>query len=123
MFAEIHDQKQFMDMQGDEKETLNAQDFAKAHGISEADFTNAYNSFTVQTGLPKADDLHRYHVDGVPLVVINGKYVTDVNMAGSPANLISLIDDLAASEKVAEPARRRTAMLNRYALQGQGLSV
>lgn len=101
VFAEMHDRKNYMFAQGDERETLSAQvAFAKAHGISEADFTNAYNSFTAQTGLSKADDLvHRYHVDGVPLVVINGKYVTDVNMAGSPANLISIVNDLAASEK------------------------
>jgi thiol:disulfide interchange protein DsbA len=101
VFAEMHDRKNYMFAQGDDRETLSAQvAFAKAHGISEADFTNAYNSFTVQTGLSKADDLvHRYHVDGVPLVVINGKYVTDVNMAGSPANLISIVNDLAASEK------------------------
>jgi thiol:disulfide interchange protein DsbA len=101
VFAEMHDKKNFMYMQGDEKETLHAQAaFAKAHGISEADFTNAYNSFTVQTDMTKADDLvHRYHVDGVPLLVINGKYVTDVNMAGSQANVMSIVNDLAASEK------------------------
>ncbi len=101
VFAEMHDKKNFMYMQGDEKETLHAQaSFAKAHGISEADFTNAYNSFTVQTDMTKADDLvHRYHVDGVPLLVINGKYVTDVNMAGSQANVMSIVNDLAASEK------------------------
>ena len=101
VFDEMHDRKNYMFAQGDDRETLSAQvAFAKAHGISEADFTNAYNSFTVQTGLSKADDLvHRYHVDGVPLLVVNGKYVTDVNMAGSPANLISIVNDLAVSEK------------------------
>ena len=101
VFAEMHDRKNFMFMQGDEKETLSGQvTFAKAHGISEADFTNAYTSFTVQTNLQKADELvRRYHVDGVPLLVINGKYVTDVNMAGSPANVMSVVNDLAASEK------------------------
>jgi thiol:disulfide interchange protein DsbA len=101
VFAEMHDRKNYMFAQGDDRETQSAQvAFAKAHGISEADFTNAYNSFTVQTGLSKADDLvHRYHVDGVPLLVINGKYITDVNMAGSPANLISIVNDLATSEK------------------------
>ena len=31
--------------------------------------------------------MHRYQVEGVPLIVINGKYVTDVSMAGSQANL------------------------------------
>ena len=102
IFDEMHVRKNYMFAQGNEAETLSAQvAFVKAHGISEADFTNAYNSFTVQTDLSKADDLvHRYHVDGVPTVIVNGKYVTDVNMAGSPANLISIIDDLAASEKI-----------------------
>jgi len=101
VFAEMHDKKNYMYMQGDDKETLAAQiAFAKAHGISEADFTGAWNSFTVQTSMQKADELvHRYHVDGVPLLVINGKYVTDVNMAGSQANVMSIVSDLAASEK------------------------
>jgi len=101
VFAEMHDKKNYMFMQGDEKESLHAQaTFAQAHGISETDFTSAYNSFTVQTDMAKADDLvHRYHVDGVPLLVINGKYVTDVNMAGSPANVMSIVNDLAAGEK------------------------
>jgi hypothetical protein len=35
----------------------------------------------------------------VPLVIINGKYVSDVGMAGGQAKLVSLIDDLATSEK------------------------
>lgn len=101
VFAEMNDRRNYMFAQGNESETLLAQvAFAKAHGISEADLTNALNSFTVQTDMSKADDLvHRYHVDGVPLMVINGKYVTDVNMAGSPANLISIVNDLVASEK------------------------
>jgi protein dithiol oxidoreductase (disulfide-forming) len=101
VFAEMHDKKNFMFMPGDPKETLNAQvTFAKAHGISESDFTNAYNSFTVQTDMAKADDLvHRYHVDGVPLLVINGKYVTDVNMAGSQENVMKIVNDLVATEK------------------------
>ena len=101
VFAEMHDKKNYMYMQGDDKETLASQvAFAKAHGISEADFTGAWNSFTVQTSMQKADELvHRYHVDGVPLLVINGKYVTDVNMAGSQANVMSIVSDLAASEK------------------------
>jgi protein dithiol oxidoreductase (disulfide-forming) len=101
VFAEMHDKKNYMFMPGDPKETLNAQmTFAKAHGISESDFTNAYNSFTVQTDMAKADDLvHRYHVDGVPLLVINGKYVTDVNMAGSQENVMKIVNDLVATEK------------------------
>lgn len=101
VFAEMHDKKNYMFAQGNDPETLAAQvAFVKSQGISEADFKNAYSSFSVQTNLQKADDLvRRYKVEGVPLVVINGKYLTDVNMAGSPANVISIINDLAASEK------------------------
>jgi thiol:disulfide interchange protein DsbA len=74
--------------------------FAVANGISESDYTNAFKSFSVQTRLQQAQDLTtRYKVEGVPLVVINGKYVSDVGMAGGQANLISLINDLAAAEK------------------------
>ena len=43
--------------------------------------------------------MHRYRVEGVPLIIINGKYVTDVTMAGGDDALISIINDLAASEK------------------------
>ena len=102
VFAEMHDRKNYMFAQGNEAESLDAQQqFVTAHGISASDFTNAYNSFTVQTNLQKADDLvHRYRVEGVPLIIINGKYVTDITMAGgTPAALISIVNDLATSEK------------------------
>jgi thiol:disulfide interchange protein DsbA len=101
VFSEMNERKNYMFAQGDENESLAAQTrFAATHGISASDFTNAYNSFTVQTNLQKADDLvHRYKVEGVPLIIINGKYVTDVGMAGSDDALINIIKDLAASEK------------------------
>jgi len=100
-FEEIQRNGKPLAANGDDAETLRQQvAFAKANGISESDYTKAFQSFTVQTKLQQAADLtRRYQVEGVPLVVINGKYVSDVGMAGGPANLISLINDLAASEK------------------------
>jgi thiol:disulfide interchange protein DsbA len=100
VFSEIHE-KQDPLYGNSEAETQKLQvAFAKANGISESDFLKAYNSFGVQTNLQKADDLgRRYKVEGVPLVVINGKYESDVGMAGNQANLIQLINDLAAGEK------------------------
>jgi hypothetical protein len=38
-------------------------------------------------------------VEGVPLIVVNGKYQTDVGMAGGDAKLIELINYLVAAEK------------------------
>lgn len=99
-FAEMHQNRKPL-VGGSDEETLKVQQaFATANGISASDFANAYNSFTVQSKLRQAEELtSRYKVEGVPMVVINGKYVSDVGMAGSQANLVSLINDLAAAEK------------------------
>jgi protein dithiol oxidoreductase (disulfide-forming) len=81
-------------------ETLKLQEaFAKDNGITADDFAKAYNSFTVNSNLQRAEQLtQRYQVQGVPLVVVDGKYSTDVAKAGGPQQLIQIIDDLAASE-------------------------
>ena len=54
----------------------------------------------MNSDLQRAEEItQRYHVEGVPLIVINGKYMTDVGKAGSHENLIAEINDLAASGK------------------------
>jgi len=101
VFDEIQRNGKPLVAQGDDAATLKLQQaFARANGISDADYAKAFSSFTVQTKLQQAEELtRRYRVEGVPLIVINGKYVTDVGMAGGQSNLISLINDLAANEK------------------------
>ncbi len=81
-------------------ETLQTeQAWAAQNGVSAADFANAYNSFSVNSDLARAEELtQRYRVQSVPLIVVNGKYTTEVSKAGSAANLIQLINDLAAAE-------------------------
>jgi len=75
------------------------QQFAVQNGVSADDFAKAYNSFTVNANLQRAEEItQRYRVEGVPLVVVNGKYTTDVAEAGGEARLIELINDLVASE-------------------------
>jgi thiol:disulfide interchange protein DsbA len=83
-----------------EDETLKLQEaFAKDNGITTDDYAKAYNSFTVNSNLQRAEQLtQRYQVQGVPLVVVDGKYSTDVAKAGGPQQLIQIIDDLSASE-------------------------
>ena len=101
VFEQIHSQQDALYVMGNDQATLQDQlKFAKANGISESDFLAAYNSFGVQNNLQKADDLaRRDHIEGVPSIVINGKYESDVGMAGSADNLIQLTNDLVASEK------------------------
>jgi protein dithiol oxidoreductase (disulfide-forming) len=83
-----------------EDETFKMQQkFAVQNGVSADDFTKAYNSFTVNSELQRAEELtQRYNVQGVPFIVVNGKYTTDVAKAGGEAKLIELINDLAAAE-------------------------
>jgi thiol:disulfide interchange protein DsbA len=85
---------------GSEEETFKLQQaFATGNGVSADDFAKAYNSFSVNSNLQRATEItQRYQVQGVPFVIVNGKYTTDIAMAGGEAKLIELINDLTAAE-------------------------
>jgi protein dithiol oxidoreductase (disulfide-forming) len=73
--------------------------FFKLQGVSAEDFNKAFSSFAVESKLQRADFLNRrYRVQSVPMVVVNGKYTTDVGEAGGEPQLFSLINELAAHE-------------------------
>jgi thiol:disulfide interchange protein DsbA len=73
--------------------------FAVKNGVSADEFAKAYNSFGVNANLQRAEEItQRYQVHDVPLIVVNGKYTTDLGAAGSETRLIELINDLAAAE-------------------------
>lgn len=68
-----------------------------AHGVPAADFQKAYSSFAVESKVRRAEDLNRrYKITGTPTVIVNGKYVTDVGMAGSEEKLFQVIGALLA---------------------------
>lgn len=98
-FSEIQRGNGLVGSDAAETERLQAA-FAKRHGVSEDEFRSAYNSMGVQTRLSRAEDLtRRYRVEGVPFIVVNGKYTADVSSAGGQNELIALINDLAAREQ------------------------
>ena len=81
------------------QETEQVKSFFVSKGVSAADFQKAYSSFGIDTALKQAEALGlRYKVESVPLIIINGKYLTDVGMAGGREQLIALINHLAARE-------------------------
>lgn len=74
--------------------------FFTSHGVSKADFDKTFSSFAVESKLRRADDLNRrYKITGTPTFIVNGKYVTDVGMAGSEDKLFQVLNELAAREK------------------------
>ncbi len=74
--------------------------FFVSKGVSKADFQKAFASFAVESKIRRAEDLNRrYRITGTPTVVVNGKYTTDVGMAGSEDKLFQVVNELAAREK------------------------
>jgi thiol:disulfide interchange protein DsbA len=93
LFREFH-------VNGNPLNTLEAmQAFFKKHGVSPDEFQKAFSSFGVESKLQRADFLNRrYQINSVPVVVVNGKYVTDRQMAGGDKELFDLVNELAAHE-------------------------
>ena len=97
--AVIQEQHVMLAGSSDEESLRQQQEWAAKNGVSADDFAKAYNSFTVNSNMQRAEQLtQRYRVEGVPFVIVNGKYTTDVAKAGSEAKLMELMSDLAAAE-------------------------
>ena len=93
LFREIHDNQNLLDTE-DKLQTF----FAK-FGVDAARFKSTFDSFAVHAKLQRADELNRrYRIAAVPTIVVNGKYTTDLSMAGGYDEIFALIGELAASE-------------------------
>ncbi len=99
-FDEIHRKRNPLAAGSDAATEQMQEIFAAANGLDGAAFKREYNGFAVNTSIKRADDLiRRYHIETVPMFIVNGKYRTDVGDAGSAPALMQLLTDLVASEK------------------------
>jgi thiol:disulfide interchange protein DsbA len=74
--------------------------FLTQNGVSAEDFGKTYRSFAVENKIRQSENLsRRYLADHTPMVVVQGKYSTDVGMAGGVDALLQLVGDLAARER------------------------
>jgi thiol:disulfide interchange protein DsbA len=93
LFREIHDKQNLLDTED------KLQAFFGRFGVDAATFKTNFDSFAVHAKMQRADELNRrYKIESVPTIVVNGKYTTDVGMAGGNDELFALIGELAASE-------------------------
>jgi thiol:disulfide interchange protein DsbA len=98
-FSEFHTKRNFLDTEA------KLADFFAQHGVDEATFKSTFNSFAVNAKLKRAEELiRRYRVQSTPSVVVNGKYLTTGQQAGSYEAWFAIIDDLAAREQAAAGA-------------------
>jgi len=78
----------------------NMADFLTQFGIDKKEFKSAFNSFPVETKLRKNGKKERqYQVNGVPSIVVNGKYVTSGTHAGSYSRMLKVMDYLVDLER------------------------
>jgi thiol:disulfide interchange protein DsbA len=93
LFDEIHKKKKRMNSKND------IQAFFAGFGISSEDFNNTFDSFAVNTKVGRAETLSkRYQLDGVPTLIVNGKYRTDGPMGGGHEGMLKVVDYLIAKE-------------------------
>ncbi len=77
--------------------------FAGGIGIDPDEFRAAYNSFYVETRVKKADEMgRRYGIDGVPAVIVNGKFRTSPSQTGGQERMMEVLNALVAQEIAAK---------------------
>jgi len=73
--------------------------FFAEHGVPSSDFDQVFNSFGIETKIRRAKDLtRRYGIDGVPAVIVQGKYRTNGTLTGGLENVPPVIDALIQRE-------------------------
>src|SRR5919106_3784505 len=94
LFKAIHEEKRTLD-----NESSLADFFAK-YGVNKEEFSKTFNSFTVESKVRQAMHMvHQYGVNGVPAVIVSGKYQTSGSLAGSYEQLLKVIDYLVDKER------------------------
>jgi thiol:disulfide interchange protein DsbA len=70
-------------------------DWAAAQGLDRQAFTDAFNSFGVQTKVARADEMTKsYHVEGTPTLAIGGRYLTSPSNTGTYQGAVDEADKL-----------------------------
>ena len=69
--------------------------FAESQGIDGAEFRKTYNSFAVDMKVRRATEMgRRYGIDGVPSIIVNGKYRTSPSQTGGRAKMVEVMNHL-----------------------------
>jgi thiol:disulfide interchange protein DsbA len=71
-----------------------------AQGVDMERYAEAGKSFGVLAKMKQAEELTRaYRLEGVPMIVVNGRYATNPAQAGGAAKMFQVIDHLVARER------------------------
>jgi thiol:disulfide interchange protein DsbA len=77
-------------------------EFFGKYGVSPKDFDATWDSFGVQSRLAAAQQLgDRYQIQGVPSIIVNGKWKTGAGYQMAPADIMKCVQFLIAKEQAA----------------------
>ena len=80
-------------------------DFYSNYGIEESQYEQVFDSFGVSTKINAAKNtMAKWQVSGVPMLLINGKYKVNGQLAGSEANMIRVMELLIEREQLLLPS-------------------
>ena len=89
VFAAIHVERNYLDKPADIAALM-----AK-NGVDAAKFTTVFNSFSVATSVNRAKKMMAaYKIDGVPTMIVQGRYATSPGQAGGLEQATAVVDYL-----------------------------
>lgn len=75
-------------------------EFYAEFGVDAETFNKTYRSFAVQTRVRQAKKMtQRYGIKGVPAIIVNGKYRTSGQLAGTNRQMIEVVNRLIEQER------------------------
>ncbi|SFP70235.1 thiol:disulfide interchange protein DsbA/DsbL [Pseudomonas borbori] len=78
-------------------------EFLATLGVDKDAFLKTYNSFGVKSQMEKAKKLAMaYQINGVPVMIVNGKYRFDIGSSGGPEQALQVADYLIEKERAAQ---------------------
>jgi protein dithiol oxidoreductase (disulfide-forming) len=99
IFAAIHDDNVILQ----QKDVLF--DWIEKQGIDRKKFASAYDSFSMGGKLQRSTQrAQSYGINGVPSIVVDGKYLVSTSQAGSYENMLKIADELVKQARAAKKA-------------------
>jgi thiol:disulfide interchange protein DsbA len=94
IFEAIHDKRRNLNSEQALQKLFN-----EYGGVNSEEFTKTYNSFAIETKINRAKDMTtRYGINGVPVVIVNGKYRLNSEKADGYENMMLVMDYLIEKE-------------------------
>lgn len=98
----VYDNFHFDDVRLNEENVM--LDWVERNGIDRKKFAEIYGSAEVRAKVAHARDMVKnYAIQGVPAIVVDGKYLSSARLAGGTKELVQLIDELVRRARSERP--------------------